>query len=54
VEGNKLMVDTADGVHAIVAAIEKRRAKAYVPAWPYVLVAPILRFAPLSVVRRLL
>ncbi|WP_323802187.1 SDR family oxidoreductase [Mycobacterium sp.] len=53
-EGNKMMVDTADGVRNIVAAIEKRRAKAYVPTWPYALVALILRFAPLSVVRRLL
>jgi short-subunit dehydrogenase len=53
-EGNRLMVDTADGVRTIVAAVEKRRAKAYVPPWPYAAVAPVLRFAPLSVVRRLL
>jgi hypothetical protein len=52
-EGSRMMVDTADGVRAIVAAIEKRRAKAYVPLWPYAAVAAVLRFAPLSVVRGL-
>ena len=52
-EGNRMMVDTADGVRAIVAAIEKRRANAYVPPWPYAAVAAVLRFAPLSVVRGL-
>ena len=53
-EGHRLMVDTADGVRMIVSAVEKRRAKAYIPRWPYVLVALVLRFAPLSIVRRLL
>ena len=48
-----MMVDTADGVRAIVAAVEKRRAKAYIPRWPYAAVAAVLRVAPLSVVRGL-
>ena len=52
-EGNRLMVDTADGVRPIVAAVEKRRAKAYGPSWPYAAVAAVLRVAPLSVVRGL-
>ena len=52
--GRHHMVDTADGVRAIVTAIEKRRAKAYVPPWPYAAVAPVIRYAPPSVVRRLL
>lgn len=32
----RFMVDTTTGVRAMVDAIEKRRAKAYVPAWPWV------------------
>jgi short-subunit dehydrogenase len=47
------MVDTATGVRAMVAAIEKRRAKAYVPAWPWVPIGAAMRLLPLSVVRRL-
>ncbi|GIF40257.1 SDR family oxidoreductase [Actinoplanes xinjiangensis] len=47
------MVDTATGVRAMVAAIEKRKAKAYVPAWPWVPIGAAMRVLPLSVVRRL-
>jgi short-subunit dehydrogenase len=53
VEKSRLMVDTRTGVRAIVTAIEKRRAKAYVPAWPWVPLATVLKLAPLSIVRRL-
>lgn len=48
------MVDTPTGVRAMVEAIEKRRARAYVPAWPWVPIAAVLRVLPLSVVRKLL
>jgi hypothetical protein len=47
------MVDTRTGVRAMVTAIEKRRAKAYVPGWPWVPLATVLKLAPPSVVRRL-
>ncbi|MEU8663906.1 SDR family NAD(P)-dependent oxidoreductase, partial [Actinoplanes philippinensis] len=47
------MVDTVTGVRAMVAAIEKRKAKAYVPAWPWVPIGAAMRLLPLSVVRRL-
>ncbi|MEU4623434.1 SDR family oxidoreductase [Actinoplanes sp. NPDC023801] len=47
------MVDTATGVRAMVAAIEKRKAKAYVPAWPWVPVGAAMRLLPLSVVRKM-
>ncbi len=47
------MVDTPTGVRSLVAAIEKRRAKAYVPAWPWVPIGFLLRVLPLSVIRRL-
>ena len=47
------LVDTTTGVRAMVAAIEKRRTRAYVPAWPWVPIGVAMRALPLSVVRRL-
>jgi short-subunit dehydrogenase len=49
----RFMVDTATGVRAMVAAIERRRPKAYVPAWPWVPIGVAMRALPLSVVRRM-
>jgi short-subunit dehydrogenase len=49
----RFMVDTPTGVRSMVEAIEKRRAKAYVPAWPWVPIGHLMRVLPLSVVRRL-
>ncbi len=49
----KMMVDTETGVKSIVAAIEKRVAKAYVPAWPWVPIGVAMKTLPLSVVRKL-
>ncbi|MGW6426285.1 SDR family oxidoreductase [Nocardia sp. NPDC055053] len=50
----KLMVDTETGVRSMVAAIEKRRAKAYVPDWPWIPIGFALRTLPLPLVRKLL
>jgi short-subunit dehydrogenase len=52
-EKTRFMVDTPTGVRAMVTAIEKRRAKAYVPPWPWVPLAAALKLAPLSIVRQL-
>ncbi|MFC7533042.1 SDR family oxidoreductase [Actinoplanes sp. GCM10030250] len=49
----RFMVDTPTGVRAIVAAIEKRRAKAHVPAWPWVPIGMAMRILPLSIVRKM-
>jgi short-subunit dehydrogenase len=49
----RFMVDTATGVRSMVAAIEKRRPKAYVPAWPWMPIGALMRVLPLSVVRKL-
>lgn len=49
----KFMVDTRTGVKAMVAAIEKRKAKAYVPALPWVPLGLAIKHLPMSVVRRL-
>ena len=47
------IVDTEPGVRAIVEAIEARRATARVPAWPWRPLGTVMRFAPLSLLRRL-
>ncbi|WP_159942784.1 MULTISPECIES: SDR family oxidoreductase [unclassified Nocardiopsis] len=49
----RFMVDTETGVRAMVAAIERRRARAYVPAWPWAPIGFAMRRLPLSVVRRM-
>ena len=52
-QNTPFMVDTETGTRAMVRAIEKRKAKAYVPAWPWVPIGFLLKRAPLSVVRRM-
>ena len=47
-----LMVTGEQGAKALVSAIEAEKAKAYVPWWPWAVLAPVLRFAPLSLVRK--
>lgn len=49
----RFMVDTEVGVRSMVAAIEKRKVKAYVPAWPWVPIGFAMKRLPLSVVRKL-
>jgi short-subunit dehydrogenase len=48
-----LMVDTASGCRALVAAIEREPAKACVPAWPWTLVGWFMRHAPLAWVSKM-
>jgi short-subunit dehydrogenase len=52
-QSTPLMTSTEKGVRAMVDAIEKRKAKAYVPAWPWVPVGHAMKHLPLSVVRKL-
>jgi short-subunit dehydrogenase len=49
----KFMVDTETGVKAMVEAIEKRKEKAYVPAWPWVPLGFAMKHLPMSAVRKL-
>ncbi|GAB3693004.1 SDR family oxidoreductase [Nocardiopsis oceani] len=49
----RFMVDTEPGVRSMVAAIEKRKVKAYVPAWPWAPIGFLMKRLPLSVVRKL-
>jgi short-subunit dehydrogenase len=48
-----LIVDTETGCRALVKAIEKEPAKAYVPAWPWLPVSLAMRVLPLSVVAKM-
>jgi len=49
----RFMASTEDGVRAMVEAIEKRRPEACVPALPWSVLAPVMRHAPLGLLRRL-
>lgn len=48
-----LVASTEKGVRSMVRAIERERATAMVPAWPWVPLGLLLRALPLRVVRRL-
>lgn len=45
-----LMVSTEKGVAAMLSAVEERKRRACVPAWPWRAVAAVLRVAPLRLV----
>lgn len=47
-----LMIDGVKGAKALVKAIERETAKAYVPSWPWSVLAQVMRFGPLSLVRK--
>ena len=50
----KFMVSTEDGVRSMVDAIEKEKAHAYVPPLPWTALAPVMKYAPLPLLKRLL
>ena len=47
-----LMVSTEDGVRSMVSAIEKEKASARVPQWPWVPLGAALKILPLPIARR--
>ncbi|MFE2751065.1 SDR family oxidoreductase [Actinosynnema sp. NPDC059335] len=49
-----LLVDTAVGVRAMVRAVEREAPSACVPAWPWRVLAPVIRHAPLRLIKRAL
>lgn len=53
VKNTPFMVDTETGCRALVNAIEKEKATACVPAWPWSLIGMLMRNLPLSVVRKM-
>jgi short-subunit dehydrogenase len=54
VANTPLIVDTVPGVRAMVAAIEAEKTKAYVPRWPWVPMARVLKYAPLPLLKRMI
>jgi short-subunit dehydrogenase len=50
----KFMVSTEDGVRSMVDAIEKEKPHAYVPPLPWTVLAPVMKHAPLPLLKRLL
>jgi short-subunit dehydrogenase len=50
----RFMVSTEDGVRSMVDAIEKGKAHAYVPPLPWTALAPVMKHAPLPLLKRLL
>lgn len=48
VKNTPFMCDTVPGVRSMVRAIEKEKVQAYVPGWPWVLVAFLLKRLPLK------
>ena len=54
VKNAPFMVSTEKGVHAMVEAIEKGKAHAEVPAWPWVPLGYAIRNLPLSLVRKMM
>lgn len=51
-DGPPFMVDAETGCRAMARAIEREPATAYVPGWPWRVIAPIFRIAPAAVLRR--
>jgi short-subunit dehydrogenase len=54
VANTPLIVDTATGVRAMVTAIEQEKGKAFVPPWPWAALARVMRYAPLSLLKRMI
>lgn len=53
VKRTPFMADTTPGVQAMVKAIEKEKAQAYVPGWPWTIMAFLIKRLPLKVVMKL-
>lgn len=49
----RMMVDTETGCRALVKAMQKEPAEASVPPWPWKAIGPVMKHAPLGVVRKL-
>lgn len=52
VKNKPFVVDTKVGVSTMVKAIEKQKANAFVPAWPWVVIRYWMKLAPLSSLRK--
>lgn len=53
VEKVPFIVDTDVGCRAILKAIEKEGANYYVPSWPWAIIGPLFRYAPLRLLAKM-
>ncbi|SHN27985.1 SDR family oxidoreductase [Cryptosporangium aurantiacum] len=53
VAGVPFIVDAETGCRALARAIEREPATAYVPGWPWRLIAPLYRIAPAALLRKI-
>src|SRR5690554_166534 len=53
VKNTPFMIDTVPGVKAMVKAIEKEQPSAYVPGWPWNVIAFLLKRLPLKIVMKM-
>lgn len=53
VKNTPFMIDTVPGVKAMVKAIERERPSAYVPGWPWCVIAFLLKRLPLKIVMKM-
>lgn len=53
VKNTPFMCDTVPGVRSMVQAIEKEKKSAYVPSWPWNVIAFLMKRLPLSVVMKM-
>jgi short-subunit dehydrogenase len=53
VKNTPFIVSTEKGTAAMVAAIEKEKATAYVPAWPWVPLAALMKILPVSLLTKI-
>lgn len=53
VKKTPFLVDTATGVRALVRAIEKEKPKAYVPGWPWTVMAFLMKRMPIGMVAKM-
>lgn len=53
VEKVPFIVDTETGCKAMIKAIEKEKANAFVPSWPWAILHYIMRIAPMSVIAKM-
>jgi hypothetical protein len=51
--GHPLLTSAERGARALVAAIERERARSYVPAWPWVALVPVAKYSPMWLLRKL-
>jgi hypothetical protein len=53
VKNTPFIVDAEAGCRALVTAIEREPAEAYVPRWPWAVLGPVMKHLPLSMIAKM-